>query len=227
MKKRLLSVILLLSLVFGIQTAIPVTAQAAPECLSVCMAAGTIPAASLEARAAGETAKAVETGLTIRESEINQLLTGDLTLPTTVTGLNGATVAYSVKTEDEKYVTVEGNKLKVTRPIAGEEDYKFTLKATVTAGGETAEKEFPLTVRAGLSDDSYAGYVYVSFASVENAAPHESWVDNLTDVQQLHFFLSPDGLNWTALNGGKPVFETGTDYSRNIVSYGANVSTIL
>lgn len=174
--------------------------------LSLCMAAavltGSIPVSQLAARAEGEISAAVESGLTIKESEINQLLTGDLTLPTSVTGLEGAEISYSVGNADSRYVSMEGNTLKVTRPYAGEEDYSFTLTATVTLDGESATKEFPLTIRAGLSDDSYAGYIYTCFAANDNGK----------DVQQVHFFLSEDGLNWTALNGCNPAFLAGDDY---------------
>ncbi len=174
--------------------------------LSLCMAAavltGSIPVSQLAARAEGEISAAVESGLTIKESEINQLLTGDLTLPTSVAGLEGAEISYSVGNADSRYVSMEGNTLKVTRPYAGEEDYSFTLTATVTLDGESATKEFPLTIRAGLSDDSYAGYIYTCFAANDNGK----------DVQQVHFFLSEDGLNWTALNGCNPAFLAGDDY---------------
>lgn len=159
-------------------------------CLTAGMAVGSVPAASLSVQAAGDNSAAVEEGLTIRESEINQLLTKDLKLPTTVDGLEGATVAYSVPANN--YASIEGDTLKVTRPAAGEDDYKFTLTATVTVGGEQVKKEFPMTIRAGLTEDSYAGYVYVCF-SVPKGKDY--------DVQQIHFFLSEDGMNWTALNG--------------------------
>ncbi len=179
-------------------------------CLTAGMAVGSVPAASLSVQAAGDNSAAVEEGLTIRESEINQLLTKDLKLPTTVDGLEGATVAYSVPANN--YASIEGDTLKVTRPAAGEDDYKFTLTATVTVGGEQVKKEFPMTIRAGLTEDSYAGYVYVCF-SVPKGKDY--------DVQQIHFFLSEDGMNWTALNGCNPIFETGTDYSENIQRCGS------
>lgn len=187
-------------------------------CLTATLAVGSLPAAGLQVKAAG-ISDAVESGLSIRESEIHQLLTGDLRLPSTVSGLSGATIAYSVGNADAKYVSVDGNTLKVTRPYAGEGDYKFTLSATVTSGEESYTKEFPLTVREGLSDDSYAGYLYVCFSDTRNPATsaHE-W----TDVQQVHFFLSQDGLNWTALNGCNPAFLAGSDYLDYIESYGAN-----
>lgn len=179
-------------------------------CLTAGMAVGSLPTASLSVQAAGDNSAAVENGLTIRESEINQLLTKDLKLPTTVDGLEGATVAYSVPAND--YASIEGDTLKVTRPAAGESDYKFTLTATVTVGGEQIKKEFPMTIRAGLTEDSYAGYVYVCF-SVPKGKDY--------DVQQIHFFLSEDGMNWTALNGCNPIFQTGMDYIDNIQSCGA------
>lgn len=187
-------------------------------CLAMGMVVGALPTTALEARAA-VSADTVKSGLVIRESNINQLLTGDLELPNEVNGVDGAQITYSVQAKDEKYVKVEGSKLKITRPLAGEKDYKFTLKATITVpdgieGTDDGkiEKNFPLTIRAGLTDDSYAGYVYVCFADKN--------VDGWRDVQQIHFFLSEDGMNWTALNGCNPIFETGMDYADSIESYG-------
>lgn len=200
-------------------------------CLTAGMAVGSWPAAGLGVKAAVNPYTAVEEGLTIRESEINQLLTGDLQLPTTIEGLDGATIAYSVESKDAKYASIEGNMLKITRPAAGEDDYQFTLTATITppTGVEvTSEdgklvKKFPLTIRAGLTEDSYAGYVYVCFSDVLNPANTEAESKkDWTDVQQIHFFLSEDGMYWTALNGCKPIFQTGSDYIDNIESCGTN-----
>lgn len=83
-----------------------------------------------------------------------------------------------------------------------------------TADG-TVTQEFPLTIAEGTSADTYAGYVYVCFGNVGGA-----------DVQQLHMFLSEDGLNWTALNGFNPVFEVGTDYTDLIQNAGTHNYTI-
>lgn len=181
-------------------------------CLTASLAVGLMPAAKLHVKAAEDISSTLEEGLVIQESEINKLLTGNLVLPTSVKGLSGAKVTYSVDSADAKYVSVEGNTLKVTRPFAGQGDYKFKLKATVTTedGSGTGVKEFPLTVREGLSDDSYAGYVYVCFTCTSAEE----------DVQQVHFFLSQDGLNWTALNGCKPAFLVGTDYMDKIEAVG-------
>lgn len=188
-------------------------------CLTAGIAVGSLPTAGMEVKAAG-TAETVQQNLTIRESEINQLLVNDLTLPDTVDGLDGAAITYSVAEKDAEYVAIEGSVLKVKkRPKSNEPDYKFTLKATVSAGGETAEKEFPMIIRAGLAKDDYAGYVYVCFADWQ-VAPPESADNGFRDEQQIHFFLSEDGLNWTALNGCHPIFETGTDYTDLIEKYG-------
>ncbi len=187
--------------------------------LAVCLTAGitvtSLPIASMKAKAAG-TSETVQQNLTIRESEINQLLTNDLTLPSTVDGLEGATIEYSVADKDAEYVEITDSILKIKkRPKSNEPDYKFTLKATVTSGSETAEKQFPLIIRAGLAKDDYAGYVYVCFADQNVSKTGKDY----RDVQQIHFFLSEDGLNWTALNGFHPIFETGTDYADLIERY--------
>ena len=112
-------------------------------CLAAAVLAGSIPAGALTARAAGELSEKVESGLEIQESEINQLLTGDLELPSTVTGLSGAQISYSLGNADARYVTLEGTTLKVTRPYAGEGNYTFTLTATVTLDGESCQQAFP------------------------------------------------------------------------------------
>lgn len=159
---------------------------------------------------AAETEESGSTDLSIRESEINQLLTDDLELPE----VDGATVTYSVDENDAKYVEVDGDRLKITRPYAGDGNYSFTLHATITAADDTqVTKDFPLTIAQGNSDDTYAGYIYVSFAV--NKANNE-------DVQQIHFFLSEDGLNWTALNGCNPAFLAGKDYTSDVKKVSKN-----
>ncbi len=185
-------------------------------CLTASLTVGALPAEGLRVQAAGNIDEAVANGLVIEESEINKLLTEDLTLPTSVTGLEGATIEYSVSNstsgkETHGKAVVEDNILKVTRPYAGEGDYKFNLTAKVTADGATCTKNYPLIIREGLSEDSYAGYVYVCFSVPKGLPKNQEY-----DVQQIHFFLSEDGLNWTALNGCQPAFLTGSDYIDSI-----------
>ena len=122
-----------------------------------------------------------------------------------------AKISYSVGDANPAYVSVKGNKLKVTRPYAGKGNYKFILTATVTNGSDTTKQSFDLTIAEGTSADTKAGYVYVCFGNVKGS-----------DVQQLHFFLSEDGLNWTALNGFHPLFEVGTDYADDIETVGTH-----
>ena len=178
--------------------------------IAVVMMISIIPEAGFYVKAASDLTNVVENKLVIEESEINQLLTEDLQLPEALSDLPGAEITYSVGNADASYVSVEGSLLKVTRPYAGKGDYSFTLTATVVSGGETCTKDFPLTIRAGLSDDSFAGYIYTCFAAKG------------ADVQQVHFFLSEEGLNWTALNGCNPAFLAGTDY----IDYIENNGTI-
>lgn len=64
--------------------------------------------------------------------------------------------------------------------------------------GNTGKKtEMKLT-----SENQLGGYLYVCFADTKSGK----------DVQQIHFFLSKDGLNWTAVNGCLPAYMTGTKY---------------
>lgn len=158
---------------------------------------------------------AADSGLIVEEAERNQLLTKDLKLPDKINGRPNATVSYSVGDANADYVSVDGTTLKVTRPYGGEGNYSFTLTATIHDGDTTATEEFPLTIAEGVTDGTYAGYVYACFGNV-----------NGSDVQQLHLFLSEDGLNWTALNGFHPIFETGTDYADLIQSAGTHNYTV-
>lgn len=170
--------------------------------------------------AAVDVRAAEASGLFIRESEINQLLKGDLQLPDSIDGAEDAVISYSVDEKDSQYASIdeENHVLKITRPYAGEGNYTFTLHASVTKAGETVTEDFPLTIAEGVSDDTYAGYIYVSFGDVVNPATGSGYVD----VQQVHFFLSEDGLNWTALNGFNPAFLAGKDYLDCVVKSGVN-----
>lgn len=177
-------------------------------CLAGAMALTAGAAWAVPAAAAGT--EAAEK-LILRESEISQLLTEDLILPDRIDGYQDAEITYSVAEKDADYAAVEGNILKITRPYAGKGHYSFNLKAEIKAAGETIQKEFPLTIAEGTGEDSYAGYVYACFGNV-----------NGEDVQQLHLFLSEDGLNWTALNGFRPVFEVGSDHAGLIEQAGTH-----
>lgn len=184
--------------------------------LAASLTVGALPAEGLKVQAAENNEETVKKLLTIRESEINQLLTKDLELPTSVEGMD-ANITYSIEGQPAAgthgKAEIEGTTLKVTRPYAGEGNYKFNVVATVTADGETHIERHPMTIREGLSGDSYAGYVYVCF-SVPKGKDY--------DVQQIHFFLSEDGLNWTALNGCQPAFLAGQDYTDYVQRCGAN-----
>jgi len=144
---------------------------------AVVMMISVVPDTGFYVKADSSLATVVDENLVIEESEINQLLTEDLQLPDTVAGLSGASVTYSVGNANASYVSVEGNLLKVTRPYAGENDYSFTLTATVENGVESCTKDFPLTIRAGLSDDSYAGYIYTCFAAQNVSATGSDYRD--------------------------------------------------
>ncbi len=174
-------------------------------CLAGAVVLTTAGVSSVEVSAAGNDS------LVIEEAEIHQLLTNNLHLPESIEGRPDATITYSTSEADEKYVSVQGTTLKVTRPYAGEGNYSFTLRADITENGITTTQEFELTIAEGVADDTYAGYVYACFGNIGNS-----------DVQQLHLFLSEDGLNWTALNGFQPVFETGTDYADKIQRVGTH-----
>ncbi len=184
--------------------------------LSAAMLASAAPVSYLGLNAKADSASlqtAVTNNLVVEQSAIHQQLTTitgqDIALPTSIDGAEGATVTYSVP--DNPYVILDGTNLKVVKqPYASEENYTFNLTATVTdKEGNTATKDFPMIIRAGLSDNDMAGYLYVCFADPASGG----------DVQQIHFFLSEDGLNWTAVNGCLPAYMVGTDYPTDDYSF--------
>lgn len=148
----------------------------------------------------------VDSKLVIKESEVSQLITDNIVLPEKIEGYPDAAISYTVHPENQ-YASVKGNTLVVNRPYAGAGDYSCILKATVSCDGDTAVKEFPITIHEGVSDDSYAGYVYVCF-TCENLNKGK----DERDSQQVHFYLSQDGLNWVSVNGNRPAFTAGNDY---------------
>ncbi|MBE5869919.1 MAG: hypothetical protein E7294_01470 [Lachnospiraceae bacterium] len=144
--------------------------------------------------------------LKVPASTQHQWLKEDLKL---TAKLSGQEITYSVGDANPNYVYVDGNVLKINRPKVGEGNYHFTLTASITQDGETQTKDFPMIIAAEPGDDDLAGYLYVCFMCPNNV-----------DVQQVHFFLSEDGLNWTAVNGAQPLFLTGKDYINYIEKAG-------
>lgn len=180
------------------------------------IAALTITAINFRGHVSKAAPEDIEASFMIEESEINKLLTEDLELPKIVSVAPQAQITYSLKEgTNSRYVSLEGNTLKITRPYAGNGNYSFVLHGSVTYEGRTIEKDFPLTIADGVSENTYAGYVYACFGNKNGA-----------DVQQLHLFLSEDGLNWTALNGFNPIFNVGTDYIGSIKKAGTHNYTV-
>lgn len=64
-----------------------------------------------------------------------------------------------------------------------------------------------------MDNRKYAGYIYCCFTDTK---------EENVDVQQIHFFLSEDGLNWTALNGNEPAFLAGSDFTDRVEPAGKN-----
>lgn len=85
----------------------------------------------------------------------------------------------------------------VTRPV---EDTQVTVTATVEVHGETASKDFVLTVKAApepIDDADYTDYFFTYFAG-----------EGYSDGEQIFFAASQDGLNWTDLNDNQPILTT-------------------
>lgn len=182
-------------------------------CLVANLAADMFLASVTDIRATEALSELVENGLVIEESKKHQLLKEDIALPRRIRGLEDAEIMYDVIPADSPYASVEGDVLEITRPNAGDGNFDFILRATVSSDGAVYTKQFPLTVWENFAEDSYAGYIYCCFADTKK---------DISDVQQVHFFLSEDGLNWTALNGCNPAFLAGNDFRDDIISYGEN-----
>ena len=75
---------------------------------------------------------------------------------------------------------------------------RVTLTATVTVGGATATRQFPLTVRQAPAPAPYAGYAFSYFTN------------NSIAGEKIYFAASRgnDALRWDELNGGQPVLES-------------------
>ena len=114
------------------------------------------------------------------------VVTEDIYLPDTIGGETKVTWA----SDNEAYLSAEG---KVTRPAVGEGDQTAVLTATVSLEGVTAEKTFEITVK----EAAYGKLLtYIKEGNTDR-----------TDA--LHYGLSVDGSEYTALNDGKPVLYPG------------------
>ena len=169
---------------------------------------------------APEYLKAHYDALVLEEEEVKLQISKDFTLPSDsqIDDKGIATISWKTKDPSNPYLAIEDadgmiNAI-VTRPYAGEGNKEVELVATIAMGDDTIDKEFKVIIREGLTDDSMAGYIYTCFT---NSSPVAS---GQRDVQQVHFFLSEDGLNWTVLNGGSPAFTAGKDYIDAIQAVG-------
>lgn len=82
----------------------------------------------------------------------------------------------------------------------GADDQTVMLTATVKNGNETAEKTISVNVLkapAAITEDDYAGYLFGHFIGESNA-----------DGEQIYFAVSSNRLNFTDMNGGKPVLRS-------------------
>lgn len=74
-------------------------------------------------------------------------------------------------------------------------DNTVTLTVTAHNGDLSASKTIDVTVLATSETDEYAGYLYAYFSAVSGKS----------EVQQIHFAISKDGLHWKDLNENRPV----------------------
>ncbi len=93
---------------------------------------------------------------------------------------------------DESIIAKTGE---VTR---GDENKSVTLGAVLTAGDESIEQKYDVTVikkAEGKSEDDMKAYLFVHFVGTESNASQE----------QIYFSVSEDGTTWQTLNMGAPV----------------------
>jgi hypothetical protein len=124
-------------------------------------------------------------------------LTESIYLP--ATGANGSAVTW--QSTDDTVITdsVTVNENYDDAPAGmitrGTVDKTATLTAAVKNGSATATRTFNITVKAN-ADFDFGGYLYAYF---------RGGVDGSAEVEQVHFAISEDGLNWKDLNGNRPV----------------------
>lgn len=124
---------------------------------------------------------------------------GNITLCKTVdTGEQSYDVTWNSSDESIICTTALGEDGKISAGAVTRDsrDIRVVLTARIESNGETAEREFALTVKAKPAAIEYGAYLYCYFQ------------DNITgagQTQQIFFAVSTDGLHWKSLNGDKPV----------------------
>ncbi len=113
----------------------------------------------------------------------------DLTLPGS--GAFGAVVTW--KSSDSNSIAIDGSTGRVTRPAEGSAGVEATLTATVTLGGQSAQREFPVTI-AGLG--------------LPQAVAHFGFEDNLDDTRGQFNAGMATGATISAA-GGNPMYSAG------------------
>ncbi|WP_327026462.1 immunoglobulin-like domain-containing protein [Micromonospora sp. NBC_01739] len=112
---------------------------------------------------------------------------GNLHLP--ADGEFGSTITWKSTTD---LVTPTGE---VTRPVFGRADVEATLTATITKGGASKTKSFPVTITAMPRSEEYERYFLGYFKG-----------EGIADGEQIMFATSNGNtaLDWTGLTGGRP-----------------------
>lgn len=128
---------------------------------------------------------------------------GNITLPAEKDG-----VSIAWQSSDEGIISTQGTQNEgYDAAPAGlvarqEQDAKVTLTATFSKDQKAAvTKAYDVTVKAApeeVSEEDYAGYLFVHFTGSEGSGNDE----------QTYLSLSKDGLNWEDLNGNKPVLKS-------------------
>jgi len=119
----------------------------------------------------------------------NKPVRSDLILPES--GTEGSNITW--KSSDIKYLDNRGRI--VSFPAKGKGYKKLKLTATGIKGKYKAERQFEVIIP---EDEGYSSYLFAYFTG------------NSGNQEAIRFALSPDGLNFKALNGNKPVISSDT-----------------
>lgn len=121
---------------------------------------------------------------------------GNITLPEESDG-----AAITWKSSDANVITDTEKDGKAAGVVTrGTDDRRMTLTAAVKKGNETASKTISVNVLkapAAIIEDDYAGYLFGHFIGESDA-----------EGEQIYFATSSDRLNFTDMNGGKPVLRS-------------------
>lgn len=121
---------------------------------------------------------------------------GNITLPTTGK-IEGSTITWKSSNDTIINSKDNGNILAGAVKRPADQDTKVTLTATITLDSATKDKIIECNVRKAYNMPETTDYIFAYFPYTGNC--HD---------ERIYFGISEDGLNFEALNNGKPVLES-------------------